>query len=251
MGKVSRRSILLQSSLPVLAVGAPGKSSPADRKLRVLVIGAHVDDPQSGCGGTIARYADLGHEVIALSLTRGDSASIAAGLRMAPLELAAKRYADAQRSCLILRCQLQALHFVNREIEITSGRYKEFGETLLGHNPDIVFTHWPIDTHPDHRAASLLTYDAWLRAGKGFPLYFYEVEMGQQTQDFWPTHYVDITQVAERKKAASYANTITVDGWWPLHDRMQRSRGSEKGCQFAEAFNRHPHSPDLPALALP
>jgi hypothetical protein len=130
-------------------------------------------------------------------------------------------------------------------------RYKEFGDTLLDHKPDVVFTHWPIDTHPDHRAASLFTYDAWLRAGKKFPLYFYEVETGQQTQDFWPTRYVDVTEVAERKKAASYANTLTVDGWWPLHDQMQRSRGSEKGCKFAEAFNRHPQSPDEPALALP
>jgi N-acetylglucosamine malate deacetylase 1 len=251
MGKVSRRSLLVRSSLPLLAVAAPDKSSAAERKLKVVVVGAHVDDPQSGCGGTIARYADLGHEVIALSLTRGDSASIAASLRMAPEELAAKRYAEAQRSCLILRCQLVALHFVNRDIAITSARYKEFGDTLLDHKPDVVFTHWPIDTHPDHRAASLFTYDAWLRAGKKFPLYFYEVETGQQTQDFWPTHHVDITEVAERKKAASYANTLTVDGWWPLHDQMQRSRGSEKGCKFAEAFNRHPQSPDEPALALP
>lgn len=156
----------MRSSLPRLAVAAPNKSSAAEHKLKVVVVGAHVDDPQSGCGGTIARYADLGHEVIALSLTRGDSASIAASLR------AAKRYAEAQRSCLILRCQLVALHFVNRDIAITSASYKGFGDTLLDHKPDVVFTHWPIDTHPDHRAASLFTYDVWLRAGKKFPLYF-------------------------------------------------------------------------------
>src|SRR5258706_274950 len=84
-----------------------------------------------------------------------------------------------------------------------------------------------------------------------FPLYFYEVESGQQTQDFWPTHYVDITAVAGRKKSACYANTLTVEGWWPIHEQMQRSRGNEKGCQFAEAFNRHPQSPNEPALSLP
>jgi hypothetical protein len=37
-------------------------------------------------------------------------------------------------------------------------------------------------------------------------------------------------------------------GWWPVHEQMQRSRGNEKGCKFAEAFNRHPQSPAEPTL---
>ena len=44
--------------------------SPA-RKLKIVVAGAHPDDPELGAGGTIARYADLGHEVVCLYLTRG------------------------------------------------------------------------------------------------------------------------------------------------------------------------------------
>src|SRR5712691_225696 len=195
MEKLSRRSMLGRSSraagslaLPLVMSAGADTAQGAQRKLKVVVVGAHVDDPQSGCGGTIARYADLGHEIVALSLTRGDSESIAAGLHMPPKELAAKRYADAQRSCALLHCQMVALHYINRGTEVTMARYKEFANALFDQKPDIVFTHWPIDTHPDHRAASLLTYDAWLRGGKKFPLYFYEVESGQQTQDFWPTH---------------------------------------------------------------
>jgi len=251
MEKFSRRSLLARSPLPLLMADRAEKVQATQQKLKVVVVGAHVDDPQSGCGGTIARYTDLSHDVVALSLTHGDSESIAASLRISPQELAERRYADAQRSCALLHCRMIALRFMNRAIEVTMARYQEFGNALLDQKPDIVFTHWPIDTHPDHRAASMLTYDAWLRGGKKFPLYFYEVELGQQTQDFWPTHYVDITAVAERKKSACYANTLTVEGWWPLHDHMQRSRGNEKGCKFAEAFNRHQQSPNEPALPLP
>lgn len=235
-------------AIPSMISGDASQAQAVQRKLKVVVVGAHVDDAQSGCGGTIARYADLSHDVIALSLTRGDSESIAAALHMPPSELAAKRYADALKSCALLNCRMVALNYINRGTEVTMARYKEFGEVLLDHKPDIVFTHWPIDSHPDHRAASLLTYDAWLRSGKKFPLYFYEVEMGEQTQDFWPTHYVDITEVAERKKSASYANAITVAGWWPLHERMHAFRGNESGCKFAEAFNHHPQSPNEPLL---
>ena len=256
MSKFSRRSLLgrssgLAASVPMWMSGRAVSPQALQRKLKIVVVGAHVDDPQSGCGGTMARYAGLSHDVVALSLTRGDSESIAASLHMPPQQLAAKRYSDALRSCAVLNCRMVALHYINRGIEVTPARYKEFGDLLLDQKPNVVFTHWPIDTHPDHRAASLLAYDAWLRGGKKFPLYFYEVELGQQTQDFWPTHYVDITGVAERKKSACYANSLTVEDWWPLHDQMQRFRGNQKGCKFAEAFNHHPQSPAEPLLPLP
>jgi LmbE family N-acetylglucosaminyl deacetylase len=252
MESVSRRSILIGTTaargFPVTFAGTNNLASP-HRKLKVVVVGAHVDDPQSGCGGTIALCTQLSHEVVALSLTRGDSDGIARSLQMAPLALATKRYEDAVRSCALLNCRLIVLNYINRAVTISAEHYKEFTKTLLAEMPDIVFTHWPIDTHPDHRAASLLTYNAWLENGRKFPLFFYEVELGQQTQDFFPTHYVDIASVGEQKKAAAFANAITVQGWWPLHEEMQRFRGLERGYQSAEAFNSHPQNPDQPSLA--
>jgi len=68
--------------------------------------------------------------------------------------------------------------------------------------------------------------------------------LGSQTQHFWPTDYVDITQAESRKRAACYAHASTVDGWYPLHEAMQRFRGLEAGCKSAEAFIRHVQSPD-------
>ncbi|PYV83143.1 MAG: PIG-L family deacetylase [Acidobacteria bacterium] len=235
----SRLAGAVTTGLPL--VGSGGGQTPAarQRKLKLVAVGAHVDDPQSGCGGTMALYANLGHEVVALSLTHGDSESIASELRMPPNELAAKRSADAVRSCAILKGRMIFLDQINL------GWYEKFGQILLAERPDVVFTHWPIDTHPDHRAASLLTYDAWLRSGRKFALYFYEVELGQQTQIFRPNHYVDITQVENQKREACFANTITIQGWWPLHEAMQRFRGMECGGKVAEAFIHHVESPHV------
>src|SRR2546426_10705319 len=98
MEKFSRRSLLARSSLPLLMADRAEKAQAAQRKLKVVVVGAHVDDPQSGCGGTIARYSDLAHEVVGLSPTRGGSQSIAASLHMPPPALAAQRYANAPGS---------------------------------------------------------------------------------------------------------------------------------------------------------
>ncbi len=164
---------------------------------------------------------------------------------MSPQELAAKRSADAIKSFTILKSRMIFLDQVNRHTEVNASWYQKFGQILLAERPDVVFTHWPIDTHPDHRAAPLLTYEAWLLGGRKFALYFYEVELGQQTQVFEPNHYVDITQVETRKREACFANTTTIKGWWPLHEAMQRFRGMECGCKVAEAFVHHVGGPHV------
>ena len=74
MKKLSRRSLLGRSSrvtgslaIPFMISGGTGEARPAQRRLKVIVVGAHVDDPQSGCGGTMARYADLAFAVNQIS----------------------------------------------------------------------------------------------------------------------------------------------------------------------------------------
>src|SRR5881396_2689984 len=55
------------------------------RKLNVVCVGGHPDDPESGCAGTLARYAELGHSVTVVYLTRGER-----GIRDKSLDEAAK-----------------------------------------------------------------------------------------------------------------------------------------------------------------
>jgi LmbE family N-acetylglucosaminyl deacetylase len=118
---------------------------------------------------------------------------------------------------------------------------------LAQEKPDVILTHWPVDTHPDHRAASLLVYDAWLRTGKTAALAYFEVLTGDQTQLFHPTDYVDISAVAQRKRDAVFAHASQKpDEWYPAHERMSRFRGMEAGVEHAEAFIRHDRGPALP-----
>ncbi len=80
-----------------------------------------------------------------------------------------------------------------------AAHYEAFRKILEAEQPDAVFTHWPIDNHADHRAISMLVYDAWLRMKKRFALYYYEVSSGEDTVQFAPTHYVDITATRAAK----------------------------------------------------
>ncbi len=259
MDRLSRRSILRRA--PCLAgcaasvLAAPQTKRPtSDRKLRVVAVGGHGDDPQTCAGGTLALFADQGHDVVALTLTGGPPPPPDAN----PEVRSVRNRLDSLKAADILKIRLECLDYSGGNMEqfrygtaceISGQRYKEFTELLLDkYKPDIVFTHWPIDVHMDHRAASLLTYTAWLHSGKKFPLYYMEAELGTQTQNFFPTHYVDITAVEQRTHEAWKALSLWYDAVWPLHDTMRRMRGAERGCKVAEAFNHHPQSPALPAL---
>src|SRR5690242_10014432 len=102
MTPVSRRRFLARSGAVAavpLAASSAVAAAPAARSLKALVIGAHPGDPEAGCGGTMARYADAGHEVVALYLTRGE-----AGVSGKTHEQAAAiRTAEAEAACRILK----------------------------------------------------------------------------------------------------------------------------------------------------
>ena len=111
---------------------------------------------------------------------------------------------------------------------------------IAAERPDVVLTQWPIDTHLDHQAASILTFRAWLAGGRRFELFYYEVDLGAQTMGFHPTDYVDITAVREKKKAALFAHK-SQDGegiYRQHHEVMESFRGREGGSAAAEAFVR-------------
>jgi len=205
-------------------------------KLKLVVTGAHPDDPASACGGTMAFYAGAGHEVVSMYLTRGE-----AGIRGKSAQEAARiRTAEAEQACRILGAKPVFVGQIDGATEVNAQWYDTFTGLLSAEQPDIVFTHWPIDTHQDHRVISLLAYEAWLRTGKRFALYYFEVMSGTQTQHFWPTHYVDITATEAKKRKACFAHRSQhPEGFYSHHEQMNRFRGLEAGFRLAEAFVRH------------
>jgi len=247
MTAISRRDALRTGAA---ALGLPMLQSTGDgedpKKLRVVVVGAHPDDPESGCGGTAARYSNLGHTVILLYLTRGE-AGIAG---TAPKKAAEIRTLEAEMACKILGAQPRFAGQIDGATEVTSRRYEEFRKILAGEQPDLVFAHWPIDSHRDHRAASLLVFDAWLALERSFQLYYFEVLTGAQTSSFSPTHYVDIGPTESLKREACHAHrSQNPDEFYADHAAMNHFRGMEYGCRFAEAFVRH--GQNRPATGAP
>src|SRR5436190_21106376 len=89
---LSRRQ-LFALTIPAVAVC----QTPQNRVLKVVCVGGHPDDPESGCGGTLARYTALGHTVTVIYLTRGE-----AGISgKSHEEAAAIRSAECAAACKI------------------------------------------------------------------------------------------------------------------------------------------------------
>ncbi len=246
MKTINRRNMLQLTGMGAMAsfldplAGTKNPTRPVPGKQKIVVAGAHPDDPESGSGGTMALFAAAGHEVVSAYLTRGE-----AGIRgKSHDEAAAVRTKEAMNACAILEARAEFLGQIDGSTEINSSRYGDFHAFFEREKPSVVFTHWPLDTHRDHRACSLLVYDAWLTLGKPFSLYYFEVETGFQTQNFSPTDYMDITGVIERKRSACMAH-VSQDpaGWYDgIHRKMEEFRGMECGCRFAEAFVSHPQN---------
>src|SRR4051812_20486994 len=212
MKPISRRSLLTETTFlgSAVAAAAPLAAAPSQnqkqaandsaRKLKIIVTGGHPGDPEYGCGGTIARYADLGHEVVLLYLNKGEWTD---RLSNNPGSV---RAGEAKKACEILKARPLFAGQIDGKAVVDAAHYEQFHRVLEAERPNVVFTHWPIDNHADHRAISVLVYEAWLRMKKKFALYYYEVSNGEDTIQFTPTHYVDIAEVEARKRSACFAH---------------------------------------------
>lgn len=237
---ISRRRLITASVtaaqlIPKAKIARAEETEPP--RLKVVVTGGHPGDPECGCGGTVARYTDLGHEVTLFYMNRGEGYCNGAGAR----PCGEVRTAEAREACRILKARPLFFEQYDGRAVVDNAHYEEFRRVLDAQKADIVFAQWPIDRHRDHRALSMLVLDAWLRGGKKFALYFYEVT--DDTMMFSPVDFVDISDVESRRRAACYAHASQQpDKWYPNQVKLTRFRGSESGFSQAEAFARHPES---------
>jgi LmbE family N-acetylglucosaminyl deacetylase len=234
MGPISRRKALQSAALAL--AGASG-AAPA-RRLKVVITGAHPGDPEYGCGGAAARYSDLGHEVVLLYLNDGEPRG------RAGFHPSGFRVAEARRACEILKARPVFANQIDGASVVDPPHAEAFRKILEAERPDVVFTHWPIDNHADHRALFSLVYDAFQALGRTFGLYYYEVSSGEDTLMFAPADYVNIADAEPRKRAACFAHASqSPDRFYALQDQVARFRGLESGHKRAEAFIHHVESP--------
>jgi LmbE family N-acetylglucosaminyl deacetylase len=122
-----------------------------DGGLRVLAIGAHSDDIEIGCGGTVLRLVEDG---------------LAASVGWVVLSAAGERAEEAQASAAAFLKQAPEHEVVVRDfrdgfLPYSGFQVKEFFEELKRFDPDLVLTHRREDVHQDHRLVGELTWNTF------------------------------------------------------------------------------------------
>jgi LmbE family N-acetylglucosaminyl deacetylase len=128
----------------------------SDRRLSLLVIGAHPDDADYHAGGTAALYRLAGHAVKMVSLTNGD----AGHQSLRGTQLAERRRQEAAACGALIGATYEVLDNHDGELLPSLENRRQVIRLIRSFQPDLVLTHRPNDYHPDHRYTSQLVQDA-------------------------------------------------------------------------------------------
>lgn len=220
-------------------------------KLDVLVFGAHPDDVELGCGGTIIKEVQNGKKVGVIDLTRGE---------LGTRGTAQTRTEETSHATKILGISLR------ENMEFKDGFFKDDEKHKLAlikkirhYQPEIVITNAPSDRHPDHGRAAQITVDACFLSG---------LEKIETRQDVWrpraiyhyiqfnhltPDIVVDISAQMNAKMQAVKAYStqfynpdskesdtiISSAGFLESVRYRAQDLGRQANCEYAEGFIAH------------
>lgn len=218
--------------------------------MRVLAVGAHPDDLEILCGGTLARYVEEGHEVTMAMVANGDLGSFVHQRH----EIAALRADEARASAGVAGADHLSLGIPDGEVNAASPEQRRLVVDLVRQvGPDVIITHAPNDYMTDHNETSKLVFDTSFLATIPLletsrphhdtvpPLLYMDTLVGLQ---FEPTEFVDITAHLETK-LAMFSEHRTQLEWLRDHDGVDmleqlravaRFRGLQSGVDYAEGF---------------
>lgn len=205
--------------------------------MKILAVGAHLDDIEIACGGTLAKAIKNEHQVKVLIMSRSGYTN-KEGKVQRPDEIAVEEGTNALH---VLGIQdIEILDFPTKDIPFQSDVVNAIDVCMSEYNPDIIFTHHPFDTHQAHVGVSNATIAAARRKNTVF---FYEpiTPSGRSYVAFKPGLYVDIQETLEQKlnslrEHKSEYNKFGAEDW--VTGVMCRCgfRGYEIGKKHAEAF---------------
>ena len=206
------------------------------KKLTILAIGAHGDDIELACGGTIAKAVKNGHEVIMVLVT-GHASNDHNNIKIRA-QGAAQQEAKAAAKILGVS-KLQILGYQDTFVPYSAELVSQLDDIINDCKPDIIFTHFVFDTHQDHIRTAHSTISA-ARRQNTILLYEPINPSGQGYVPFRPQVYTDISQTIDTKinslKAHKSQYEKYTETWIEAVVARAKFRGFEMGVDYAECF---------------
>ena len=220
--------------------------------MRVMAFGAHPDDVEILCAGTLAKYARQGHAVGIAVATNGEVGSPT----LSREEIAAVRHDEARKAAAIIDAEFFWMGYPDEFLYDSPEVRRHFIDVIRQFRPDIVLCpDKDHDYHPDHQRTGQIVWDTHVMSpvpnivtahppcARIHEIWFYDTVAGI---NFQPEFYVDIADTWETKMAmlachASQAAWLMAQyGILPNYyaETQSRFRGYQTGCTFAEAFRK-------------
>ena len=222
--------------------------------MNILAIGAHPDDVEISCGGTLAKYAKLGHKVFTAMATNGNVGSATLPME----EIAAIRKEEARRAAAHIGAEYICLDYDDEMFFEDKNARLAFIDLIRYCKADIILTHNPEDYNPDHELTSKIVNDIAVmipvaQIQTRNPVYdkipmiaYFEPVNGL---GFVPTEYVDITDTMDIKMAMcrehksqvtwmqdNYKDTLADKDFFEQYYTIAKYRGLQCGVEYAEGF---------------
>ena len=224
--------------------------------MRVLAVGAHPDDLEILCGGTLAKYAKQGHHVTMAVATNGEVGS----MTLPNEEIAAVRKAEAAASAAVIGADFVWMGYKDEFLFSSEETRLDFLNLMRRARPDVVLAHAPSDYHPDHRTAGQMCWDVRVMTTvpnikTAYPVcatipevFYMDTVAGI---NFQPEQYVDITEYFDLKRQMLACHR-SQGGWLEAQyqmtylefmEQISRFRGLQCGVRYAECFQSSPTFP--------
>ena len=232
--------------------------------MRILAVGAHPDDLEILCGGTLAKYAQAGHHVTMAVATNGELGSPT----LSKPEIAEIRHQEACASAALIGADFIWINCPDGGLYSNEDTRLRFLNAVRKVRPDIILTHAPTDYHPDHRATGEITWGTRIftiipgmkteepHCLKIPDIYFFDTT---GSVDFEPEYYVDISETFELKRqmlACHKSQLVWFENQYNISDYMDllaysSHRGKQCGVKHAECFRICRNWPDPAPVSWP
>lgn len=204
--------------------------------MNILAVGAHHDDIELGCGGSIARLVAEGHTAYGIVLTDSETHYDLKGIHRTKEEA----LTEAQRAAAVIGmtlCDLDHPKAANGLLTYDVPLMRKLEEFIATRQIQWVFTHWRYDMNTDHEAVAKIVTVAARHVPR---LLAYRSNWYQPDRAFNGIFYIDISKYVEQKRLSleAYAGEIRNRSrrWMETFIDRERSYGFGIGADFAEVF---------------
>jgi LmbE family N-acetylglucosaminyl deacetylase len=242
----------------VFSVASVFSQAKPENKLHVIIIGAHPDDPDE-MGGTAYKWAQMGYDVMMVSLTNGD-----AGHQSMKADVLAKtRREEARRAGQVIGVKYITLDNHDGQLMPTYENRLQVIRLIREQKADIVIYPRPYDYHPDHRYTGVLVNDAAYMVTvptilpevpflEKNPVFLYMSDGFTHPEPFKADVVIDIDDVIEKKIDMYHQHTSQMYEWLPFNrgilDQVPKTEAERRawlGTQYKSNWDAEPYRAKL------